>query len=364
MDAIDRIIDQLYDGASDAAAWTPAFNNLCDVIGAGHVVSGVYDGPGTSLPFFVSARVDPALLELFLPSVPWGLSLMRPFAERRAVHSDSVFPRAEFLRSDFYNDVIRPMGGYRSLISIPFRHDGYDSFVTVCRPEHAHDFTADECTTIDRILPHVARAMRTKVRVDESARRLSATLSAFDQFDLGLAIVDRDLRPVVLNRRAEQIITTGDGLLRSRKGLVASSASDTSWLQRLVLKACADDVRVPGHYAMRLHRPAGSAWSVVARRLNNNAAAPGVLVALLIEDERRNPRDIAATLIAMFALSPREAALAAELAHGAELGTAAQRLGIAVGTARNYLKAIFAKTRTHRQAELVALILQATRFRR
>jgi DNA-binding CsgD family transcriptional regulator len=364
MDAIDRIIDQLYDGATDAAAWSPAFSNLCDLIGGGHVVSGVYDRPGTSLPFFVSARVDPALLERFLPSVPWSLSLMRPFAERRAVHSDSVFPRSEFLRSDFYNDVIRPMGGYRSLISVPFRRDGYDSFVTVCRPEHAPDFTVDECTTIDRIMPHVARAMRTKVKVDESARRLSATLSAFDQFDLALAIVDRDLRPMVLNRRAEQIITGGDGLSLSPKGLVASRASDTSWLQRLVRHAAADDVRVPGHYAMRLHRPAGPAWSVVARRLNNKAVGPGVLVALLIEEERRNPRETAAALIAIFALSPREAALAAELAHGAELALAAERLGIAIGTARNYLKAIFAKTRTHRQAELVALILQATRFRR
>lgn len=362
MDAIDRIIDQLYDGATDQAAWAPALVGLCDLIGAGHAVGVVQDSASDSPPFVTTVRVDGAHMERFMPFVPWGMAMLGGLRERQAVDFFSLMSPQEWLRSDFYNDVIRPMNGYRALLSVPFRHGTYNSSLSICRPERSEDYTQDEMATFDRIVPHVARAMRTKLQVDESARRLAATLGAFDQFDLGIAIVDRDLKPVVLNRRVEQIIAGSDGLSLSRKGLVASRASDTSWLQRLVRHACADDVRVPGHYAMRLHRPAGAAWSVVARRLNNGMAGPGVLVALLIEEERRDPRDTAASLIRMFALSPREAALAAELAGGCDLAAAAERLNIAVGTARNYLKAIFAKTRTHRQAELVTLILRATRF--
>ncbi len=113
---------------------------------------------------------------------------------------------------------------------------------------------------------------------------------------------------------------------------------------------------------MRLHRTQGPPWSVTARRLEGGSGRSGVLVTLLIEESVRDAQDVVPLLMRAFDLSPREAALAAELANGHELAAAANRLHIAVGTARNYLKAIFAKTRTHRQAELVALILRATRF--
>jgi DNA-binding CsgD family transcriptional regulator len=55
-------------------------------------------------------------------------------------------------------------------------------------------------------------------------------------------------------------------------------------------------------------------------------------------------------------LRPAEAKLAALIASGISLEAAAERLGVARDTARNQLKAVFTKTDTHRQAELVALL--------
>ncbi len=46
-----------------------------------------------------------------------------------------------------------------------------------------------------------------------------------------------------------------------------------------------------------------------------------------------------------------------QLARGERLEDSADALGVAIGTARNQLKQIFAKTDTHRQAELVRRIL-------
>ncbi len=42
--------------------------------------------------------------------------------------------------------------------------------------------------------------------------------------------------------------------------------------------------------------------------------------------------------------------------HGRSLAEAAGTMGISIATARHYLKAIFAKTETARQSELVALL--------
>ncbi len=57
-----------------------------------------------------------------------------------------------------------------------------------------------------------------------------------------------------------------------------------------------------------------------------------------------------------FGLTPAEARLASIVAAGSSPEEAAARLGISRETARSQLKAVFAKTQTHRQAELAALL--------
>lgn len=57
-------------------------------------------------------------------------------------------------------------------------------------------------------------------------------------------------------------------------------------------------------------------------------------------------------------LTAREAQIAALLAEGLSLTEIAGRLRLQVGTARNHLKAIFEKTGTRRQGELIALLSQ------
>jgi DNA-binding CsgD family transcriptional regulator len=57
-----------------------------------------------------------------------------------------------------------------------------------------------------------------------------------------------------------------------------------------------------------------------------------------------------------FNLTPAEARLASKLGQGLSLEEAAEQLHITSVTARNQLRAVFAKTETHRQGELVALL--------
>ena len=60
-----------------------------------------------------------------------------------------------------------------------------------------------------------------------------------------------------------------------------------------------------------------------------------------------------------FDLTPAQARLVNHLFAGASLGSSAKALGIKYETARSYLKAIFQKTRTHRQAELVLTVFHS-----
>jgi DNA-binding CsgD family transcriptional regulator len=82
----------------------------------------------------------------------------------------------------------------------------------------------------------------------------------------------------------------------------------------------------------------------------------GARAILLIRDLESSAAFDQALLTATFELTPAQARLAVRLARGDSIEDAAQQAGIAVATARNQLKAIFQKTGTHRQAELVALL--------
>jgi len=87
---------------------------------------------------------------------------------------------------------------------------------------------------------------------------------------------------------------------------------------------------------------------------------PGKEVRALLTLNALGPRPgpTAAILAKTFRLTPSEAKVACIIARGAPPDIAARELKISRETARNQLKAVFAKTDTHRQSELVALLLQ------
>ena len=82
----------------------------------------------------------------------------------------------------------------------------------------------------------------------------------------------------------------------------------------------------------------------------------GARALLLLTDLGRKSRPHLEMLAVTFGLSPAETRLASVIATGLSTEQAAEELGITRATARNQLKAVFAKTGTHRQAELAALL--------
>jgi DNA-binding CsgD family transcriptional regulator len=59
-----------------------------------------------------------------------------------------------------------------------------------------------------------------------------------------------------------------------------------------------------------------------------------------------------------FGLTAREAEVGALISTGADIATVALRLGVGVGTARNYLKNVMQKLEVHSQVELAAVVAE------
>lgn len=86
------------------------------------------------------------------------------------------------------------------------------------------------------------------------------------------------------------------------------------------------------------------------------SGAPAMVLALLSDPATRAPLSPEA-LEALFGLTRTEARVARHLAFGLRPEAIAQQLGVAPTTIAFHLRNAFAKTDTHRQAELVALLL-------
>jgi DNA-binding CsgD family transcriptional regulator len=77
---------------------------------------------------------------------------------------------------------------------------------------------------------------------------------------------------------------------------------------------------------------------------------------LLLIDLDATPLPTTSCLEQIFGLTPAEARLALLLVGGDSVNEVAERLHLSVATVRTQLKAVFEKTHTHRQAELVVLV--------
>jgi DNA-binding CsgD family transcriptional regulator len=104
--------------------------------------------------------------------------------------------------------------------------------------------------------------------------------------------------------------------------------------------------------------------AILAAPFRIDRAAPFALVrrpavVVFVSDPERAPRTPPEHLAELYGLTPRESALVALLLDGCDLREAAGRLGVSMNTVRTHMRLVLEKTGTHRQAELVSLLLRS-----
>ena len=114
----------------------------------------------------------------------------------------------------------------------------------------------------------------------------------------------------------------------------------------------------------------GDTWVVVERQEQrplvlhslplSNGTDPGPHTMVILIDLTQTPQPSSATLQKIFGLTAAEARLAVLIARGETLDQVAQACKVSMATARTQLSGVFQKTRTHRQAELVALLARVS----
>jgi DNA-binding CsgD family transcriptional regulator/PAS domain-containing protein len=196
-------------------------------------------------------------------------------------------------------------------------------------------------------------------------QRLHSFESVLDQTAIGLVMLSRTGQMVFANQTAIEILAAGDGIGRSNGKLRATNLADGVNLQAALSHAIASDEqpssRAPVKAPLIAFRRREGAPLVAAflPALSPPIEQGDVAAIMYLVDPQIDTGKMLSPLCRLYGLSPVETVLVCHLAAGATIASAAQLMHVKEATARSYLKAIFIKTDTRRQTELVVLMLSS-----
>jgi DNA-binding CsgD family transcriptional regulator len=193
--------------------------------------------------------------------------------------------------------------------------------------------------------------------------RMEAALAAFESSRTAVAMINRVGEVVRLNASAERLL--GPDLQIARGHIVSCSSDATRALDRSLSEIVWSQHAVAFQPPVVLPRRNGPPIIAYPSRLASatfEAFAPCQGSIVFIDLEARLMLT-AGDLRRVFNLTGAEERLADRLLREKSLKAAAESLGVATGTVRNQLKAIYQKTGTNGQGQLIALIASLARPR-
>jgi len=256
-------------------------------------------------------------------------------------------------------------GRYR-LQHLPFSPaEGVKVVATVVK-ESRLGFNFIEEATARRLYPVLSRYVRLWW-VHRRERRRAMTLSAvLDGSDLAVALLNRNAELLLASTRARLLLETRNGLMQDGRSLTSTSGGDRQSLKHAIQAALEvnqgssvlRDVLRTAQVLQLQRRPGRRALIVTTAPVRTPAVAdddPAVIVYALDPDQEI--QQLLTPVCMIYKLTPTEARLAGYLVNGHRVSEAAAHMCIGLQTARAYLKQVFNKTQTHRQADLVRVML-------
>ena len=220
------------------------------------------------------------------------------------------------------------------------------------REDSQTQFGDAERALLERLIPHLRIALDLHARLTITQAESQLFSSAMAGLAVATLILDREGRILRRNALATQMIEEGSIIAEQHGRLEVRTGSSAATINRILASPPPQGEEI----LFEVAASDGPALHARARAVPSSAYADGAWLALFIADPAR-PAGLSEVLLReRFHLTRAEAGLALHLAQGATLADAADALGITYNTTRSHLRAIFAKTNTHRQVELITLL--------
>jgi DNA-binding CsgD family transcriptional regulator len=362
--AIGAAIERAYRAAGEPEEWEGLCASLCEALAAekigllGHNFDTrcgrIVYAAGFAETFRSSYAARYAARNVWLASE-------RPFAQKRVMTGDEVIPYWELTRSVFYEEWLRPQDCYHTIFGVVRRIAPELLVLAAHRPLHAPPFAAADKRIVGGILPHLERAIAVEARFMRQSSASAAVLELLGHLPEAAFLIDHKARLRASNPAGDELLARRDGLVLAQCTLACARAREHQALRRLIAATTATvGPRLPGGRLV-VTRPSGRPPLLIsvlamAHPLLGAFGTPEPVAAVVTKDPERAAQFSARELNALYSMTGAEARLALLIHHGLTLQDAAQTLHITKNTARTHMKAVYAKTGVHRQADLVRLL--------
>lgn len=366
----DELVAALYQAAAGKIRWRAALDPLAAALGCWTVYLTGIDRPGGSIAFLhQGGPAPPQALLAYLNgyhSLDPGLALLRAKPAGKWLHYHEYFDDSFVAGNRFYQEFLLPFGA-RHLSGVKlFESSGKIVHFLAVRGLDAPVWSDAELALLDRLKCHLMRAMQIDEHLQHTASRMNVAETLLEQFWQPVVLLDRNRAIVYRNRSAGQMLRAADCIVDRNGRIGCRHPSD-----HLELGAALDMLDAEEHRAtslrkvrrriVRLRRATDNGvMSVVAIAISAPAsigAAGGSPLALLVfHDPTVVARPDPFILGEAFGLTPAESRVAVQLTQGRRAEDIAVANGVSIATVRSQIKALFHKTGTHRQADLVRIL--------
>jgi DNA-binding CsgD family transcriptional regulator len=374
-----KLIAAIYDAALDPAKWQIFVD----------AIQTQLDGVE---PVLYVADTKSAMMETLLVSQQWGetfvaqymayYNAVNPWAPHlvndpeigQPIRGEQILSPASLQRTEFYNDFFKHWVKWTGVVGVvPYRDRNAFSCLGLHCSQRSIDQNWQELNKLAAELSsHIMRAIEISRQLQHGQARSASMERMLEELSSPALIVGADLRVRYANSAADAAFCSGILTLDSQGRIAAGARGrETKILRAALVAALAPIDAASAPSVIRLTRPGddAEAMPLVVRVMpfggperDEDIAAPIPQLppepeALMLMTDPAAKRPVGARqLQQLFGLTSTEARLARTLAQGISLRGYADDIGIAEGTARVQLKSVFAKTSTHRQPELVALL--------
>ncbi len=378
----DDLVHRIYDAALEPAHWPSAMKAIAQACEASHsLVFTPLHRPAQG-GFAIDFNLPAEMVECWASPAGLGDPYERACIER-GLFADGVtmmgvdlVPYEEMVKTPFYKRVFKRMDVGQLCFSIVF--DAVDAHkiptvMSVHRSERSPLFEQQQVEILRRLNLHVSRALGVMFHLRDDAFQVAASHAALERLASGVLLLDGRGAVQFCNAAALQhlgqqnavVLKAGVAVgLGDRLTLVPCLHQHEDSFQKALRDAVQPLAGVPDHFSNALVLPDadGKPACVVhvaplgqASALSVGVETPRAIVFLydLAAASRVSP-----TLLSeLFGLTPAEARAALQMLQGGTAEDMAQRLGVTPHTFKSQLKTVYAKSGTHRQADLLKMLL-------
>jgi DNA-binding CsgD family transcriptional regulator/PAS domain-containing protein len=362
---VSPLIGLIYDAALDPDACPVMLNRLADTLSARCSAIASHNSR-TNRTAITAPRTDPEYLRSFIEywadrafvwkgaeELPVGTVMVR----------EMIVARDEFCRTDYYNEWCKPQGVEAVVAANLVVEGSLSTVIAAHRPYAEGDFDETEMRLFAELIPHLQRAVQMQSRLAGLDGLLEGSAEILNRLLQGVLLVDADARIIFANRAAEEMLRAGRGLSVGCNGLRAEIPAETRRLRRLIAD-CGEPRRELGGAGgcLRISRGRNVPLTVLVAPHRAKLTWIDIMrprAILFITDPQATAVVRRQWLREDFGFTEAEAAVAVEVLKTDGLQAVAGRLGISLATAHTHLAHVFDKTGTHRQSELVRLLLRS-----